>query len=196
MATIFLLRSCPIEQTRFSFLCVVTTERAGRRRSDVGRWFVKRMDAVERNLTPGERVIYRTGLHWILYVAAFGPAGVAIGGCVAFSLTPDGPIRSAFLILATLALVGMVGQVFATWVKIRATQIVVTNRRVIYASGLLSRRSIEMNRDKVESVMIDQNVTGRLLDFGTVIIRGVGAGLEPVANVIAPLELRRWVGGE
>ncbi|MBV8684738.1 MAG: PH domain-containing protein [Caulobacteraceae bacterium] len=129
-------------------------------------------------------------------MAAFGPAGLAIGGCIASSLTPDGPVRSGFLIVATVALAAVVCHVLATWAKIRATQIVVTNRRVIYASGVLSRRSIEMNRDKVESVVIDQSVAGRLLDFGTVVIRGVGAGLEPVANVIAPLELRRWVDAE
>lgn len=152
------------------------------------------MDAVKQDLAPGERVIYRTGLHWILYSAAFGPAGVAIGGSVASSLTPDGPVRLAFLLLATLGLAAATGCLLAAWVRIRATRIVVTDRRVIYASGVLARRSIEMNRDKVESVVIDQTATGRLLDFGTVIISGVGAGLEPVANVVAPLELRRQVG--
>jgi hypothetical protein len=32
-----------------------------------------------------------------------------------------------------------------------------------------------------------------MLDYGTVIIRGVGAGLEPVDNIGAPLELHRHV---
>jgi hypothetical protein len=32
-----------------------------------------------------------------------------------------------------------------------------------------------------------------MLDFGTVIIRGVGAGLEPVRNIAAPLQLHRHV---
>ena len=70
-----------------------------------------------------------------------------------------------------------------------------TDQRIIYANGVLSRRSIEMNRDKVESLVIDQSPAGRLLDLGAVIIRGAGAGLEPVAHVVALLEFRRQVGG-
>jgi uncharacterized membrane protein YdbT with pleckstrin-like domain len=147
-------------------------------------------------LAPGERVLYRTGLHWILYTSAIGPAGVTIGGALASSLIPNGPVRSALLAMAAIALAAAFFQILAIWAQIRATRILVTNRRVIYASGVLSRRSIEMNRDKVESVVIDQSLTGRLLDFGTVVIRGVGAGLEPVANVVAPLEFRRQVGFE
>ena len=153
------------------------------------------MSDVEQKLAPGERVLYRTGLHWILYTAAFGPAGVALGGGIASSLIPDGPMRSALLLVATLALAAGLIQLLTTWAQIRGTEIVVTDQRVIYASGVLSRRSIEMNRDKVESVVIDQSPAGRLLDFGTVIIRGVGAGLEPVANVDSPLEFRRQVAG-
>jgi hypothetical protein len=60
-------------------------------------------------------------------------------------------------------------------------------------TGLVGRQSIEMNVDKVESVLVNQNVLGRMLDYGTLIIRGVGSGLEPVANVAAPLEFHRYV---
>jgi uncharacterized membrane protein YdbT with pleckstrin-like domain len=119
---------------------------------------------------------------------------VAVGGCLAASLTPDGPVRWGLLLLATAALAAGLIQLLASWAQIRGTEIVVTDRRVIYARGVLSRRSIEMSRDKVESVVIDQGPAGRLLDFGTVVVRGVGAGLEPVANVVAPLEFRRQIG--
>jgi uncharacterized membrane protein YdbT with pleckstrin-like domain len=152
------------------------------------------MSDVERGLSPGERVVYRTGLHWIVYGAALGPIGVAVAGAVASSVAPGGAVRSALLLLATLALAAGVVQLLATWARIRMTEIVVTDRRVIYASGVFGRRSIGMNRDKIESVVIDQSVAGRLLGFGTVVIRGVGAGLEPVANVVAPMEFRRQVG--
>jgi hypothetical protein len=51
-----------------------------------------------------------------------------------------------------------------------------------------------MNLDKVESVLVQQSLLGRMLDFGTVIVRGVGAGLEPVDRVANPLELHRNIG--
>jgi hypothetical protein len=50
-----------------------------------------------------------------------------------------------------------------------------------------------MNMNKVESVDVTQDIFGRLLDYGTVLIRGTGAGLEPLANVASPLALRNAI---
>ena len=80
------------------------------------------------------------------------------------------------------------------WILATSTEIIVTSRRVIYKTGFISRSTVEMNLDKVESVLVRQGLIGRMLDYGTVIIRGVGAGLEPVSNVAAPLSLHRHVG--
>jgi uncharacterized membrane protein YdbT with pleckstrin-like domain len=74
------------------------------------------------------------------------------------------------------------------------TEIFVTSRRVIYKTGFLARNTVEMNLDKIESVLIRQSLLGRMLDFGTVVVRGVGSGLEPVDRVAAPLELHRHIG--
>jgi uncharacterized membrane protein YdbT with pleckstrin-like domain len=153
------------------------------------------MGYVERVLSPGEKITYRAGLHWILYAGAIGPAVLGVAGAVGASRMPDGLPRSMILIVSTLALAASLLQVLAVWSRMANTEIVVTDRRIIYKTGLVSRRSIEMNLDKVESVTVDQGLLGRLLDFGTVIIRGVGAGLEPVATVASPLEFRQRVNG-
>jgi uncharacterized membrane protein YdbT with pleckstrin-like domain len=148
---------------------------------------------IERVLSPGERVVYRAGLHWVLYLSAAPPVVVAVA-CVALAgVLSEGAPRAALLISSVLALLAGLMQGFRVWIRVRHTEIAVTDRRVIYKTGLISRRSIEMNLDKVESVVVDQGLGGRLLDYGTVIIRGVGAGLEPVACVAQPLAFRRSV---
>ena len=73
------------------------------------------------------------------------------------------------------------------------TEIAVTNQRVIMKRGLISRDTIEINMPQVESVDVRQPIFGRLLDYGTVIVRGTGGGLNPLAWVSAPLALRRAV---
>ena len=50
-----------------------------------------------------------------------------------------------------------------------------------------------MNLVKVESVLVKQSLLGRMLDYGTLIVRGVGAGIEPVKNLAAPLDFHRHV---
>jgi uncharacterized membrane protein YdbT with pleckstrin-like domain len=151
------------------------------------------MGYVERVLSPGEQIAYRAQLHWVLYLACVPAAIVALAGAIAASQLPDGALRSGLLFGSTLAFAASLLQALAVWVRIANTEIVVTDRRVLYKSGLITRRSIEMNLDKVESVLVDQGLLGRMLDYGSVVIRGVGAGLEPVRPVSDPLEFRRRV---
>ena len=73
------------------------------------------------------------------------------------------------------------------------TELAVTDHRVIYKSGLLSRHTIEMNRDKVESVDVDQSFLGRIFGYGTVIVRGTGGSLEPMRNIDDPLTFRTYI---
>jgi Bacterial PH domain len=54
--------------------------------------------------------------------------------------------------------------------------------------GLIRRDTIEIN---IPSVDMRQSVLGRLLDYGTVIVRGTGGGINPLAYVSEPLRLRR-----
>jgi hypothetical protein len=60
--------------------------------------------------------------------------------------------------------------------------------------GLIRRLTMEMNAGRIESVQVDQSIAGRLLDFGTVEVRGTGGGIEPIAKVAAPLVMREAVG--
>lgn len=40
---------------------------------------------------------------------------------------------------------------------------------------------------------VQQSVLGRIFNYGTVIVKGTGAGIEPVRNVSRPLKLREAV---
>ena len=66
----------------------------------------------------------------------------------------------------------------------------VTDRRVIYKSGLIRRHTVEMNLDKVESVDVDQSLAGRLFGYGTVTIRGTGQAVEPLRDMAEPIQFR------
>jgi uncharacterized membrane protein YdbT with pleckstrin-like domain len=70
------------------------------------------------------------------------------------------------------------------------TEIAVTDRRVIYKRGFINRYTVEMNVSKIETVDVDQSFWGRLLGYGTLIVRGTGAGIEPLRMVANPVELR------
>jgi len=86
-----------------------------------------------------------------------------------------------------------IGLIFLIWAYIRykTTEFAVTDRRIIAKTGLISRSTVELFLDKVEALHVDQSVWGRMLDFGTIIIRGTGTTLEPIRSISAPLALRK-----
>jgi uncharacterized membrane protein YdbT with pleckstrin-like domain len=74
----------------------------------------------------------------------------------------------------------------------RATsEFAVTNKRIVIKTGLFSRRTIEMNMSKVESVVVDQSILGRILGYGTIIVVGSGGTKELFHCIADPLTFRR-----
>lgn len=146
------------------------------------------MSYVKKNLVTGERLIYRTGVHWsvlsgpIVLAILIGGAGVA-----SFVLRRDLLILGAVLLLvAAIVLISAI-------VKRNATEIGVTNRRVIIKTGMLSRRSLEIMLPKVESIAINEPAMGRILGYGTVVIHGTGGTPEAFDKIAHPSEFRREV---
>jgi uncharacterized membrane protein YdbT with pleckstrin-like domain len=67
----------------------------------------------------------------------------------------------------------------------------ITNKRVIVKTGLISRRTVELNLSKLESVNVDQSILGRILGFGTLHLVGTGGTREVFLNIKKPLTFRK-----
>jgi len=150
------------------------------------------MSYVSRVLESGESVLYATSLHWRDYLPAVALLAVAVG-CAVTAFDSGREYQAGLLIAA--AAFGLLA--FVTWlpaaIRRATTELVVTDRRVILKRGIFSRQTIEMNRAKVESVDVDQTVMGRIMGYGTVIVRGTGGGLEPIRNIAHPLAFRSHI---
>ena len=70
-------------------------------------------------------------------------------------------------------------------------EFVVTNKRLICKTGLISRKTLEMNLNKIETVNVDQSILGRLLGYGTITIIGTGGTREAFEDIAAPVEFRK-----
>lgn len=74
-----------------------------------------------------------------------------------------------------------------------ATELAITNRRVIAKVGLIRRKTWEINASKVEGVEVDQSIFGRIFGYGTVTVKGTGGGIVPLRNIDDPVEFRKYV---
>jgi len=68
-----------------------------------------------------------------------------------------------------------------------------TTNRVIAKTGLISRNTQEMKLNKIENVIINQSVIGRMLNFGSITISGTGSGKVFIRNIVNPLEIKRAI---
>ena len=154
------------------------------------------MGYVETVLQPGETLLYRGKLHWIIYVPGLSVGLLAILLVVGVFASIFDPFWSPMWIgvgVAPLCLIIAVLMLAAAWLKRRTEEIAVTDRRIILKTGLIARRTVEMNMDKVESVDVSQAILARLLDYGTVVIRGTGTGRTRLHDVAEPLTFRAQV---
>jgi uncharacterized membrane protein YdbT with pleckstrin-like domain len=97
------------------------------------------------------------------------------------------------VLLGVLTLVVAIGLVFLVmaWVRVRSTELAITNRRVIAKFGFIKRHTVEINLDKVEALKVEQGLWGRFLNFGTIFISGAGTSVAPIPNIADPLVFRR-----
>jgi membrane protein YdbS with pleckstrin-like domain len=122
---------------------------------------------IDESLIPGETLVHRARVSW----------------------------WSQFwlVFLGILTLVVVVGLIFLVWawIRVRSTELAITNRRVIAKFGFVKRHTVEINLDKVEALKVEQGVWGRILNFGTIFISGAGTSVAPIPNIADPLVFRR-----
>lgn len=154
------------------------------------------MAYVDNNLISGENVTYRGRLHWILLVK---PGLVSLVLLAADGLLLDVLNSRQTLSTNGLLVTAVVGIIIAAlpiipaFLSWKAAEFSVTNKRVVLKVGFINSKTAEMFLNKIESVGVDQNISGRILNYGDIVIRGTGGSLEPFRHVSHPLEFRRQI---
>lgn len=76
-------------------------------------------------------------------------------------------------------------------IKRWSDEFVITNKRIIVKTGVFSRKTLEMNLNKIESVNVDQSIFGRMFGYGTITIIGTGGTRESFPNIADAVEFRK-----
>jgi uncharacterized membrane protein YdbT with pleckstrin-like domain len=150
------------------------------------------MSYASKHLIPGETLIYQTKLHWIILLWHIVFAGVFLAA-PAFALLYYYRQRTDVEYIAAILVVIAIIVICVGMVQRNATEMAVTTKRVLIKQGLTSRRTLELLLQKVESIAVEESLMGRILGYGTVIVRGTGGTPEPFRRMAHPLEFRRHV---
>lgn len=170
------------------------------------RWPLKvAMSYITKSLVPGETLLFETRHHWVVLIGPvllsllLGVPGALIladavaekNGSGVQQLNSIGPEPLA-AIGAALLLAALI--IFAYGLaKRNATEMAVTNRRVLIKTGMASRRTLDMVLGKVESIAVQETFLGRMLGYGSVVVRGTGGTPESFVMIAHPQQFRHSV---
>jgi uncharacterized membrane protein YdbT with pleckstrin-like domain len=154
------------------------------------------MSYVARVLQPNEALLCTSRIHPLIYLPGIFILVIAAAIAVAAWFVPPAYQTPYQLwILAAAGIVALLGllRLLGAAIRRHSTELAVTDHRVIYKTGILARHTAEMNRNKVESVDVEQSIAGRLFGYGTIVLRGTGGSLEPIRNIGDPLRFRSFI---
>lgn len=145
-------------------------------------------------LQPDEEVKEIGRLHWSIYLPSIFFALVAIAlAIVGEVVAVEEPQRTYCLYAAAVVGVIAVLVFLGELIRRQSTEVVVTDRRVIFKRGLVSRFTAEMNISRIETVDVSQSILGRIFNYGDIVVRGTGSGIEPLRGIGHPLRVRNAI---
>ena len=151
-------------------------------------------------MLPDEELRAVGRLHWAIYLKGWICLIIALAAGIDFfhlrsadANSPEGSISLVLEVVGAFFLIVGLLMLLSAWGRRVTTEIVVTDRRILFKEGFVRRRTMEMNMNKVETVDVVQSIPGRIFNYGTILIRGTGSSYEPLRLIGDPLALRNAI---
>jgi hypothetical protein len=155
----------------------------------------------KKNLQKGEAVIYYPQLHWmflikpilvltvslVLYISK-GIASRYIKS-VSFLAAVNTVYKILLLIVFIVAIVYLLGKIIGFFL----THYSITNKRLILKKGVFTSSLVDMPIEKVESIICVQSLLGRIFNYGTIFVSGVGGMLPRFSTIRKPFKVRKVI---
>ncbi len=126
---------------------------------------------VDQILSADETVLFDAKVHWAIYI--WPTFWTLITGGLALPVT---------FFWYVFALLYHLNSDFA-----------VTNKRLIAKFGFISRTTIEQRLNKIDTIIVNQGILGRMLNYGKITVRGTGVSASPFGPIANPLDFKRSI---
>ena len=128
------------------------------------------MGQLERGLTPGEKLLINRHTHWKMLIGPFGIAILATAAAVALIFYVDFGGNIFDIVVGALWAVALIWFLVAPLIRWGTTLFGVTDRRVMYRTGVFNKSGIDIPIARINSVQFKHDFIDRLFGAGTLII--------------------------
>jgi len=152
------------------------------------------IDYVRQQLGAAEKSLYTERHHWVFFVAEmikwilFAAAVLVLVVLLrVWWLTDTGWVWWLLLIFLVPAV--RIAWGFLSW---RMNVYVLTNRRVIESTGVLSKRVADSSLEKLTDIVLKQSILGRMLHYGDIVVltAAANAGINNLKQIREPAEFK------
>ena len=132
---------------------------------------------IESNLTKDEKIIKWANVSW------WSQLKIIILGVIVFLFCVAN--ETAIIGVCILAICLIIA-----FIRVKTTELALTNKRVVAKFGFISRDSVDLRLEKVESLSFSQDILGRIFNFGYIVINGTGNST-PIPFISKPIEFKK-----
>ena len=152
------------------------------------------IEYVQQQLGAAERILYTERHHWVFFVAEmikwilFAAVVLALIILLRVWWLPNAS-WVWWLLLVFLVPAVRIAWGFLSW---RMNVYVLTNRRVIESTGVLSKRVADSSLEKLTDIVLKQSIIGRALNYGDIVVltAAAGAGINNLKQIRRPMEFK------
>lgn len=153
------------------------------------------MDNYVVMLEKDEKVIVEQPLHWIYFSGIL--AMFIVSGSVVLFLQIVDVFRfvifmgfSLSFMLQVLLSLFVILNLLDSYLNYNASSYIITNKRVIVCSGWLMKNMRDIMLHRIEGVQVVQTIPGRILNYGSVILYGMGTCVDNLPLLADPFRFR------
>lgn len=140
---------------------------------------------IASNLTNNERIIKTAKVSWWSQSTMIFFGILTLATAIALAIIVITPMQATPIVALGLMFIATAA------IRVMTTELAITNKLVIAKTGFIRRDTIEIRLERVEGITISQSITGRMLNYGTIIVSGTGGIETPIHFINKPSNFRK-----
>ena len=99
--------------------------------------------------------------------------------------------RIAYFLIAVAAFI-----IIKAAIKFSSTEAAVTTKRVIFKTGFIRINTLELRKEKIENIQVDQSIFGRILGYGDLTFIGTGGSPVIFKMIHEPIDTKKKINDQ
>lgn len=149
------------------------------------------MGSSAKNLHADEQLVLDLRRHWWTYTPSLAALAASVVFGIVVLVRTDG---SALRMVAAALVAGCLVWFGVRYIQWMTTELVLTSNRLIFRTGIIAKRGIEIPLDRINTIFFSQKVWERLIGVGDLVVESASAtGAQRFDDMKRPADIQNQI---